>query len=322
MHLNERHRRTKAARLLAAAALAAFAGCGPAGGERRGAAPEAPLDSATIVFTARRGGVMDLFLLRGLAAEPRRLGSGAGGRNAPSVSPDGRRVAFQSRAEGNLDIAVADLSGGGPVNLTRHPDHDVLPVWSPDGRRIAFMSNRGFELGGIGPFPGHVYVMDADGSGVRQVTREPLTSSLGPQDWSPDGRHLLISRVVGERPDLYLLEVETGAETRLTSDPAGEYGASFSPDGARIAFHAEMPESSQIVVMLADGRGRETLTAGPGRRYSPAWSPDGAWLVFDAEGAGGEQYDIRAVHVRDRREVAIVATSEDEREASWVPRAR
>ncbi|MBK8978825.1 MAG: PD40 domain-containing protein [Planctomycetes bacterium] len=202
--------------------------------------------------------------------------------------------------------------------LTDDPAFDVSPVWSPDGRYVAFMSTRGFDFGSIGPFPGHLCVIDVAGSGLRRVTHEPLTSSLGPSDWSPDGRHLLLARVVGERPDLFELDVQTGVERRVTATPEGEYGAVYSSDGARIACHAETGSGSQIVVMDRDGEHRATVTTGPGYHYVPTWSPDDRWLVFTASD-DGEQYDVRAVRLEDGYVIDVVATPEDEREAEFLP---
>jgi Tol biopolymer transport system component len=236
-----------------------------------------------------------------------------------SPSPDGSRIAFLTGRDGNYEIYAMDAGGGNAVNLTNHPDYDVLAVWSPDGTRIAFMSTRGFELGSIGPFPGHIYLMNSDGSNLEQVTTEPLTSSLGPGDWSPDGRFLLLSRDVDDQLDLFLLDVETRTERRLTTAPESEYTADFSSDGSRIAFHAETDSGSHIVIMNIDGSGRRTLTSGPGFRYSPKWSPDDSWLLFTVLGEGAEQYDLRAVRVDGSEERAIVATGENERDGTWVP---
>ena len=77
----------------------------------------------------------------------------------PARSPDGTKVAFTTFRDGDREIYVMDADGGNPVNLTRHDAFDSAPAWSPDGRRIAFESERD---GGVP----HIFVMNADGSGV------------------------------------------------------------------------------------------------------------------------------------------------------------
>lgn len=286
-------------------------------------APREPwsIDRAEVLFTGRREGVSDLYLYDRELDETTRLtslGTADGGANAGRISPDGRRIAFQLRRGTDYEIHLLDRAGGTSRNLTRHPEYDVSPAWSPDSRRIAFMSTRGFELGSLGPFPGHIYVHVLGTDSLRQVTREPLTSSLGPSDWSADGARLLIARDLGEGPDVYSLDVTRGTETRLTESAEAEYSAAFSHAGDRIAYHAESESAAQIVVLdLATGR-RQVLTSGPGFRYSPRWSPDDQWLLFAASETG-EQYDLRAVRIADGRVIELVATDEDEREGEWVP---
>src|SRR6266700_3331324 len=81
----------------------------------------------------------------------------------PAWSPDGTRIAFATSRDGNEEIYVMTASGTNRVNLTKHPGLDVAPVWSQDGSKIAFMSSRsGNSL--------QIFVMNADGTGVVQVT--------------------------------------------------------------------------------------------------------------------------------------------------------
>jgi Tol biopolymer transport system component len=83
----------------------------------------------------------------------------------PTWSPDGSQIAFGSDAEGNESIHV--MNADGTLEHRVSPDgvsNDSEPAWSPDGSQIAFASTR--------PANGdwHVWVMNADGSALRQVT--------------------------------------------------------------------------------------------------------------------------------------------------------
>ncbi len=276
------------------------------------------VDSAQVIFTGTRAGSTDIYIAYP-GVRPTRLTQDPARDNYARLAPDGRTLAFQSGRSGAIDIYLMDLTSGEVVNLTDHPAYDVLPAWSPNGQHLAFMSTRGFELGGQdGPFPGHLYIVDSEGVHLQQITGTPLTSSLGPQDWTPDGEGILLSRELDGSLDIFLLDVATGNETRLTSEPADEYGGAFSRDGSRIAFHAEANGVSSIVIMRRDGANRRTVTPGPGLRYSPRWSPDDAWLLYTVQGTGESDYDLEAVHVEDGTIVPIVVTSEDEREGDWV----
>ena len=88
---------------------------------------------------------------------------------APTVAPLRRRVA-----------ALVDDAGVVTGRLTASDGRDACPHWCPDGSRIAFSSDRTGDS--------ELYVMDADGSGQRQLTTDGGNTC---PDWSPDGSRLV-----------------------------------------------------------------------------------------------------------------------------------
>jgi TolB protein len=70
-----------------------------------------------------------------------------------------------------------NADGSGRTQLTRNEVRDENPDWSPDGKRIAFYSER---VGNA-----EIYVMNADGSRLKRVTRDPWYSAL--PRWRPRG---------------------------------------------------------------------------------------------------------------------------------------
>jgi TolB protein len=89
-----------------------------------------------------------------------------------AFSPDGRRIAVQSEMADPQDTTreighlwIIDVASGRATRLAEHtaPYRDELPAWFPDGRRLAFQSDRTGQW--------EVWVMNADGTGARQVTR-------------------------------------------------------------------------------------------------------------------------------------------------------
>lgn len=289
---------------------------GGCGSEDVGAPVWSP-GSAAVVFGGTREGRVDL-LIRTPDGSERALVAGEAQEVGPRFAPDGRRLLFHARTATSPYHLYLATPEGVEALVAEEGVHAIGGVWSPDGSRVAYFSDRG-EAPAAGGLPGHIWLRDLASGEDRRLTREPVAGTLGPSDWSTDGRWVLLARPFDGQLDVVRLEVETGEEERLTRHSADEYGAAFSSDGRFIAFHADTGEESRIVVLEVETGERRVLTEGSLRRYSPVWSPDDAWLLVNAEGVGGGQYDLVAVRVADGAEAPVVATAEDERYGAWLP---
>ncbi len=231
----------------------------------------------------------------------------------PARSPDGTRVAFTSRRDRDQEIYVLDAAGGDPVNLTRHPANDQYPAWSPDGRRIAFVSNRngGGRLG-------QLFVMEADGGGVEQLTDEPQASWAIWPAWSPDGSVISCLAAQGDVQGIFAVDVATGV-MRLLSPEGGE--SSWSPDGARIAFTVvdTTTDSSHIWAMAADGSGARQVTSGQVWDRTPTWSPEGSRIAFARQTEQETRYDIYIVPAEGGDVERVTDDPHDDMHPNWTP---
>lgn len=173
------------------------------------------------------------------------------------------RVVYDSEGDNNRDIFVMEPDGSNQTNLSNHPANDFDPVWSPDGTAIAFLSDRENEQG-EGRF---VYVMKADGSGVKQLSTMP--DSAFP-DWSPAGSQIAFSH----NGDIFVINTDGSGETNLTNSEERDEHPKFSPDGQRIAWIRSIGNNTTIYVMNADGNDPMQITTG-GQIYRFEWSVDG-----------------------------------------------
>ena len=189
-------------------------------------APAWSPDGRTIVFVSWRDGNGEVYAMDADSTGPRNLTQHPGKDVRPAWSPDGRRITFVSWRDGNSEVYVMNADGSAKRNLTRDRANDDYPTWSPDGRRIAFLraarSYRGPR--GVIRFYGYdLNVVNADGSGLRRLTRNQIgTSRLV---WSPDGRTIYFGS--------YLVSADGSGARRL---PYIRGTAVWSPDGRRIAF--------------------------------------------------------------------------------------
>ena len=167
-----------------------------------------------------------------------------------------------------------------PQQLTSDPD-DGAPSFSADGRTIAFSSNRD-------PLPtsagSHIYVVDADGSNLRQVT-SGTTYDSNPS-FSPDGERIAFDRRTGSgRSRIFIADVDGSGLQALTDAGSSAWDPVFSPKGNRIVYTSNADvdaetDRSDIFAMAPDGANQKVLIDGIRNESEPDVAPNGRSIVF------------------------------------------
>jgi TolB protein len=198
----------------------------------------------------------------------RYIGGWAGEEPEDVVSPAGK-VVFAS--DGGLStIYVMNPDGTGLVQFA----NGTHPAWSSDGNQIAFQQN------------GQIYVVNIDGSNLRQITYEPYRAEE--PDFSPDGSKIAYCSYRADgSPDIYVTDVNNYDPVRLTPGDSWNCSPDWSPDGTQIVFDRWINSSGiiEIFVMRTNGQDIKRLTTLTRQgTVHPAWSPDGQQIAFVVAG--------------------------------------
>ena len=196
-----------------------------------------------------------------------RLTSTPGYDAEATIGPDGR-IVFTSVRDGDMEIYSMNADGGDVKRLTNRVGPDGGPFFSRDGKQIVFRGRTltpGPELddykallrdGLWRPTSLEIFVMNADGSNLRQVTS--LGAASFAPFFSPDGRKVIFSsnhhNPRGRDFELWLVNVDGTGLERVTWNASFDGFPMFSPDGTKLVFASNRFQkvSGETNVFIAD----------------------------------------------------------------------
>ncbi len=187
---------------------------------------------------------------------------------------------------GGTKLAAKAFAGGKSANRTlahRTADTIISAITGEPSffdTRIAFVANSSGNK--------EVYVMDVDGGGRRQITKNK-SINLSPR-WSHAGTALCFTSYFNGNPDLYVADLAKSAIRRISARTGINTGCSWNPSGSSIALTLSPGSDSDIFTIdPIAGTQIAQLTKSPGIDVSPTWSPDGSQVAFVSERGGGAQ---------------------------------
>ena len=152
---------------------------------------------------------VDLFVLSAQSGQiVRQLTSDLAAESSPSWSPRGDQLCYVSDRAGKPQLFLVSAGGGNSSRLLRESEETVSPDWSPVSNKICFAVRQGGSYA--------VGVVDmADSSRERKIITNAAGSWESPS-WAPDGRHVVCSRRVQSRRELYMVDTWHGRLIPIT----------------------------------------------------------------------------------------------------------
>src|SRR6056297_572203 len=280
-----------------------------------------------------------------------RISPGTGKTTCAWIHPDGDRILFASthhdpgarekqeaelelRASGeqrryswdydkHYDLFRWDQSSGALTRLTDAVGYDAEASYSPDGEQIVFASNRAAyqekltereeKLFEVDPaFMMDLYIMDADGTNVRQLTDVPGYD--GGPFFSPDGRRICWRRFSqdGATAEVYTMKTDGTEASRLTDLGAMSWAPFYHPSGDYLIFTTNKHgfANFELYLVRADGQGEPVrVTHTDGFDGLPVFLPGGEQLSWTSNRTPAKQSQIFLADWNDAKARSLLGLS-------------
>jgi Tol biopolymer transport system component len=197
-------------------------------------------DGRNIAFSVRRHGQSLLYVMRADGTRARVVNDSLDLQGTPAWAPDGQSITFAADERGVPHLFRMAVDGHAPTSFVQ--EYSVDPVWAPDGRFVIYS----------GPDIGTRFAVKAVTGDATAYPLPELTLSRGARHLAfvSGARALVLLRGEIQHKNLWLIDLQTGAERQLTNFNPGFDVRDFdiSPDGHELVLERAQ-ERSDIVLM-------------------------------------------------------------------------
>ena len=280
------------------------------------------LPADTLLFTAKVEGVTNIYELAAGKLPPEQITKNgqqdAIGR-CPISSPDGSKIAYSAPDGEIISIFILDTTTGVTRKLRVGPGTCSVGGWSPDGRSIVYTRIPSGTKKSFDPSDADIFVYDLQSDTETLLVGTPF-QECGPR-FSPDGKYISFSRKFNQRRwiadshksrppnsdfEIYLLDLESRTEKRITDDAYNNWPPVWMPDSGSLIFASDRVSEisyGQLFLLNLDNNSVSQLTDVDGSATSPSISADGKFVAYDyfrrSEDPDNPYKFTRRVHILD-----------------------
>ena len=197
-------------------------------------------DGRYIAFSIRQHGQTLLYVMQADGTNSRIVADSLDLQGAPAWAPDGQSITSAADDHGVPHLFRVPIDGRSPAPFVR--EYSVYPAWAPDGRFVVYS----------GPDIGTTFSVKAVTAEAAPHPLPALTLTRGARHLAflPGGQALVLMRGEIQHKDLWLIDLETGAERQLTS-VASDFDIrdfDISPEGREVVLE-RVQERSDVVLL-------------------------------------------------------------------------
>jgi Tol biopolymer transport system component len=202
--------------------------------------PAIAFDGRNIAFSVRQNGKTLLYVMQADGTNVRIVADSLDLQGAPAWAPDGQSITSAAVEHGVPHLVRIPVDGRSPEAFVQ--EYSVDPVWAPDGNFVVYS----------GPDVGTTFSVKAVSAGAVARALPTLTLTRGARHMAflHSGRALVVSRGEIRHKNLWLIDLETGAERQLTNLSNGFDIRDFdiSPDGREVVLE-RVQEPSDVMLL-------------------------------------------------------------------------
>ncbi len=229
---------------------------------------------------------------------------------SPSWSPEGSQLAYVSYLNNKMVVYTINLATGERHLLADYPGMNSAPSYAPNGREMALALSMGSQD------QTNLYLLNLDTHQLTQLTH--LGTNTSPE-FSPNGRSLVFTSDRTGNPQIYKINLDSKAVSRVTTQGVKNFSAMYTPDGQDLVlmYQASSGGAIRIAKLNLNTHVLTVLTHGELDK-SPSVAPNGQMVIYaNYDGARGI---LAETSINGKVSVRLPATNGSVQSPAWSPR--